>query len=673
MVSFRAFWKDLSVSKKLYFVVGGLAVLIAAELFTLLFAMNTLSAVRAFVEGEGSWSKGQMQAVLNLQKYAQFRDPKYYEAFKRELQVPLGDRRARIELLKADPSYDEIFEGFRQGRVHPDDIPNLFSLVRRFHEIPHLKKALEIWERGDQLLTDLIRAGEDLDRKLKRRASVRQVYLSLQEIDRLNDELYELEYEFSATLGEGSRWLERMLMIILVIAVLTVESTGILLTVSFSRNLSRSLDELKDAAARVGRGFFNERVPVRSRDEIGQLAMAINTMSEELEQSVGERREAEQASRVKSLFLANMSHEIRTPLGAVLGFADLLRDPNLSPNERQEYVEIIHRTGTALSKIINDILDLSKVEAGRIEIERTDVDLRALLSDVRDVMTVRCAEKAVALKIFVEEDVPRLVWTDSLRLRQILMNLMSNAAKFTERGTIELSCRKVDSKIEFVVSDTGIGMTNEEGRQIFQAFTQVDSSSERKYEGTGLGLVLSRQLARLLGGDVRLVETKPGAGSTFVASIEFQPVSKSTSTAKSLAPTGAEFEGKKILVVEDVEENRLLLERILVKQGLDVDFAVNGLEGIAKVAENSYDLVMMDVQMPVMDGYTATKRLRELGFRKPIIALTAHAMKEDRMKCLAAGYSDYLTKPIDKPVFLQALRDHLSSRPLRAVSNELHS
>ncbi|MES2964246.1 MAG: hybrid sensor histidine kinase/response regulator, partial [Bdellovibrionota bacterium] len=238
---FREFWKDLSVSKKLYFVVGALGVLIALELFTLLFAMNTLSAVRAFVEGEGSWSKGQMQAVLNLQKYAQSRDPKYYEDFKRELQVPLGDRRARIELLKDSPSYDEIFAGFRQGNIHAEDIPNLFKLVRRFHDIPHLKRALEIWGRGDDLLTELMNAGDDLHRKLQRRASVRQVYQSLKEIDRLNLALYKLEYEFSATLGEGSRWLERMLMIVLVIAVLTVESTGIFLTVSFSRTLSRSL------------------------------------------------------------------------------------------------------------------------------------------------------------------------------------------------------------------------------------------------------------------------------------------------------------------------------------------------------------------------------------------------------------------------------------------------
>ncbi len=396
--------------------------------------------------------------------------------------------------------------------------------------------------------------------------------------------------------------------------------------------------------------------------------MAINTMSEGLEQSVGERREAEHASRVKSLFLANMSHEIRTPLGAVLGFADLLRDPNLKDGERQEYVEIIHRTGLALSKIINDILDLSKVEAGRIEIERSDVDVRSLLSDVRDVMTVRCAEKAVQLEIDVDDSVPRFVRTDGLRLRQILMNLMSNAAKFTERGSISLACRSLGEMLEFTVRDTGIGMSSAEGRQIFQAFTQVDSSSERKYEGTGLGLVLSRQLARLLGGDVRLTETEPGSGSTFVATVAFERVSRREPTPNALAPTGSEFEGKKILVVEDVEENRILVQRILTKQGLAVDFAVNGLEGIAKANEGEYDLIMMDVQMPVMDGYTATRRLRELGYDRPIIALTAHAMKEDRTKCLAAGYSDYLTKPIDKPVFLQALRDHLSERPLRLMA-----
>ena len=537
--------------------------------------------------------------------------------------------------------------------------------------MPHLKKALEICGRGEYLLTELMTAGADLDSKLKRRASVRQVYQTLAEIDRLNVELYKLEYDFSATLGEGSRWLERMLMISLVIAVLTIESTGILLTVSFSRNLSGSLEELKDAAARVGQGFFRERVPVRSKDEIGQLAAAINTMTESLEQSVGERLEAEHASQAKSLFLANMSHEIRTPLGAVLGFADLLREPNLSANERQEYVEIIHRTGLTLSKIINDILDLSKVEAGRIEIESADVDLRALLSDIRDAMVIRCAEKAVELRLYIENSVPRSVRTDGLLLRQVLMNLLSNAAKFTERGAIELTCRRAGAMLEFRVSDTGIGMTNLEGRRIFQAFTQVDSSSERKYEGTGLGLVLSRQLARLLGGDVRLVSTRPGEGSTFLATIAFEPAARKLPSARELAPTGAEFEGKKILVVEDVEENRLLVQRILAKQGLAVDFAVNGEEGVAKATSSDYDLVMMDVQMPVMDGYTATRRLRTLGYDKPIIALTAHAMKEDRVRCMEAGYTDYLTKPIDKPVFLHSLRKHLSAKRLQAVGTDL--
>lgn len=645
----RRFWRYLSVSNKLYTVIGIMALLIALELGTLFFAMSTLSAVRGFVTGESLWSKAQKDAVLSLHTYARTRDAKYFQKFEEHLRVPLGDSQARKSLLETDPpDIDAATQGFSQGKVHPDDIPGVIKLLQRFHNVKHVKDAVDIWIVGDQMTLDLRRKGEELHDLISTNASQKEVNALLESIDKLNDELSLLEKDFSDVFGAGSRWLEHLLIVVLFSAVLLVETTGLFLTFSLSRNLSKGLRELNDAAHKIGQGEFNIQVPVRTEDELGRLARSLNKMAAELRTNVGQRHQAENANRVKSLFLANMSHEIRTPLNAIMGFADLLKDPQLSDKDREQYVGIIQRTGENLTKIINEILDLSKIEAGHLETEKTVFALSPLLEDVQKSMFQKIGKKSVQLDFTRRGFIPETIYADAHRLQQVLINIIGNAIKFTDHGHVKVVYDCTDSQLRFTVADSGPGIPTEKREELFQIFTQLDNSTTRKYEGTGLGLILSKRLAQLMGGDVVLKESTVGQGSTFVVTIALEQKFASSSEAarKQIEDQDLPLTDISILLIDDVEDNRLLIDRILTRRGARVETAANGFEGVQKALKNSYDIVLMDIQMPVMDGYTATRKLREAGYTRPIIALTAHAMKDDRERCLNAGCTDYLTKPI---------------------------
>ncbi|RYZ73209.1 MAG: response regulator, partial [Proteobacteria bacterium] len=386
-----------------------------------------------------------------------------------------------------------------------------------------------------------------------------------------------------------------------------------------------------------------------------------------LNKMAADLKNSENANRLKSLFLANMSHEMRTPLGAILGFAKLLQDPKLSREDRAQYISIIEKTGESLTKIINDILDLSKVEAGHLEIDRSNFSLRALLNEVRMMSETKIGSKPVKILLHIDETLPDQVTTDPQRLQQILMNLLGNAIKFTEAGEVRLIATAVGPELVFTVKDTGVGIAHDKKGLLFKTFSQVDSSLSRRHEGTGLGLVLSRHLARMLGGDVVLSSSETGYGSTFVIRIPFEIPAPALAMVPSPEPAKVmtvqdRIQGKTILLVDDSEINRLLINRVLTKQGLIVEMAVNGLEAVEKVTARPYDAVLMDIQMPVMDGRTATQKLRELGYSLPIIALTAHAMKEDRDRCLEAGCNDYLTKPVDFELLFATLANYMGHR-----------
>lgn len=387
------------------------------------------------------------------------------------------------------------------------------------------------------------------------------------------------------------------------------------------------------------------------------------------------KKMAVSANIAKTQFLANMSHEIRTPLSAILGFAELLLNPHLSYEERVQNINTICRSGEQLLKIIDEILDISKVEAGYLEIEKMDVDIAPVLNDLKTLMGLKAQAKGVGLEFKLISPIPQRVTTDPTRLRQILMNMISNALKFTKLGkvTLEVEWIKEGSVFRFRVRDTGMGIEKEQAEKLFQPFVQVDSSTTRRFGGTGLGLALSRRLAQALGGNVYLESSEIGVGSVFVVDIQAPPVTEAP-FLKSLEELPApplktdavekeeSLEGVKVLLVEDAPINQILIGRFLTGAGAQVDFAENGLEGVRKALSGDYGVVLMDIQMPQMDGYEATATLRKQGYPRPIIALTAHALKEDRDRCLQVGCTDHLTKPIDRKRLLSQIA-HLAHQP----------
>ena len=369
---------------------------------------------------------------------------------------------------------------------------------------------------------------------------------------------------------------------------------------------------------------------------------------------------AESANSLKTSFLANMSHEIRTPLGAIVGFADLLREFDESPEVRSQYLEIISRSGKALTVLIDDILDLSKIEAGGLVVESIEFSLAEHLNDVVSLFSQKTSSKGISLSVDYASNVPMRIKSDPSRLRQVLVNIVGNAVKFTHHGEVQIAvavaCHEdCDNQIEIRVRDTGMGLNSDQQKRIFAPFTQGDESTTRKFGGTGLGLVLSRRLAQALGGDVVLESSKPGEGSVFCISVSLNdgltiisPAADPVSAELNLkAVTARPLNGLNILVVDDSPDNQTLFHRLFSSRGAQVSLANNGREGVDIALDGNFDVVIMDIQMPVLDGYGATKELRTKGFSKPIIALTAYAMKEEKERCVAMGCSAHLAKPIN--------------------------
>ena len=389
---------------------------------------------------------------------------------------------------------------------------------------------------------------------------------------------------------------------------------------------------------------------------------------------------AEAANQAKSEFLANMSHEIRTPMTAILGFTDNLLDPELSESDRLNAVHTVRRNGEFLLSILNDILDLSKVEAGKMTIEQIACRPCDIIAEV--ISFVRVKADARNLKFEVESigAIPEIIHSDSTRLRQILINLIGNAIKFTENGSVRLIVSLVDdngvSRLQFDVVDTGLGMTREQADSLFNPFTQADASTTRKFGGTGLGLTISKRFAELLGGDIVVAETKPGVGTRFRATINTGPLDgvemiKESLSAAIVAHQSARLDpvtesvdltGYRILLVEDGPDNQRLISHLLIKAGAEVRISENGKLAVDTVlkacqAKQPFNVILMDMQMPIMDGYEAASLLRQKGYSGRIIALTAHAMAGDRQKCLNSGCDDYAVKPINRDELLKTIQE----------------
>ncbi len=372
---------------------------------------------------------------------------------------------------------------------------------------------------------------------------------------------------------------------------------------------------------------------------------------------------AKRANEAKSSFLANMSHEIRTPLTAIMGYTELLNEEGLGSEERSEFTDVINRNGKALLRIIEDILDLSKIEAGKLLIDINNFSVCGMISDVVSVFSDKARTKGLDLITVFTGDKSERFLSDPVRLRQILVNLVGNAVKFTECGYVKITAQ-VDPKgssratLFFTIEDSGIGLRPCEIERLFQPFVQADNSNSRRYGGTGLGLALSQRLALALGGNIFLAHSTPNKGSTFVLSVDVgyatDPVSVPHPSNTSLLSPKV-LEGLKILLIEDAPENTFLVSNILRSYDAYVETAANGLEGVKKAEAAPFDVVLMDIQMPVMDGYEAYQILRSNGFRAPIIALTAHAMVEDKRRTQNMGFDAHITKPIDRLLLIDCI------------------
>lgn len=398
----------------------------------------------------------------------------------------------------------------------------------------------------------------------------------------------------------------------------------------------------------------------------------LSRQKEQLQEHVQEldrlRLDAEAANIAKSQFLANMSHEIRTPLAAVMGFSDLLSHDSPSAKEKANWAEAVRRNGHLLMRLIDDILDISKIEANRLEFDRTPFSFYDLLQDVKTTLDFKAKDKGIELAFQIPKNSNIYYNSDSSRIKQVLLNVIGNAVKFTEKGKVEVdvqiksSTTKADY-LKITVKDDGAGINPLHRDGLFKPFNQADPSTRRQFGGTGLGLAISRRIARALQGDIRLLESTPGVGSTFEISFHLEkaaaPAPTPTPPPETQNPQ-VDFSGKKILAVDDSADNLFLIQMFLKSSGAQITCVENAFDAINEVEKGEFDVILMDMQMAGMDGREATVKLRKMGFSHPILAFTAHAIESEHEKCREVGCNGIIVKPFDSKTLTEGLRPFLN-------------
>jgi two-component system, sensor histidine kinase len=535
--------KDISISRKLFFIVGTMAVLIMLELFTLWFAVHTLSSVRALVGAEGLWSKAEKDAVYSLNKYYRTHDEKDYDNFKNFMRVPLGDHKTRLELFKENMNIDSAREGFIEGRVHPDDIDGMIKLLRRFHNISYLSNAIYYWSQGDSIVTELIPISEQLKEQMKEPVPSQKILDSLlQRVDIINGDVTKLEDNFSYTLGVGSRWMEHLIMEILFCVALTVEITGLTFSLLVSRSITRGLNEITKTADKIKRGDLAVRATVFSKDEIGQVATSINQMAEQLILS----------NQELSHFAYIASHDLQEPLRKISVFTNLLEaeSKDVLSEKGSMYMEKILKSSQRMQQLIEDILQLSRLSTTPDEFDEVNLNtiLTQVIADFEIILT--------RSNTIIHSDELPLIEANALQMGQLFQNLLGNAIKFNnKRPEITISYEIINGdqlpdkywatvpykftnvqtinntknekfcKIYF--KDNGIGFDEQYLERIFVIFQRLNSKN--LYEGSGIGLAVSHRIVTNHHGIITAQST-PDIGSVFIVTL---PVSQKNFNPKT--------------------------------------------------------------------------------------------------------------------------------------------
>jgi signal transduction histidine kinase len=536
--------KDVPISRKLFIIVGTMAVLIVLELFVLWFAVHTLSSVRAFVGAEGLWSKAEKDAVYTLNKYARTHNEKDYANFEKFMSVPLGDHKTKAELLKENMNIDSARQGFIEGRVHPDDVDGMIKLMRRFHDISYLNKAISLWSQGDSVVTELIPIGKSIRMQVNAPVPSQKILDSLlQRVDGINENVTLLEDDFSYTLGEGSRWLEHLVMEILFCVALTVEISGLLFSILLSRSITRGLNEIIQASDKIKRGDLSVRATAFSNDEIGQVALSINQMAEQLIFSNEELSE----------FAYVASHDLQEPLRKISVFTNLLEIECKAAisDKGKVYMEKIINSSLRMQKLIENILELSHINMTGEKFMA--VDLNVIVTQVMSDLEI----KLTKLDALVHIDKLPVIEANVVQMAQLFQNILGNSIKFNiKRPEITVSCEIIDgnqlpdnywSVVPYKFSqkvignshkaqekfcriyfkDNGIGFEEKYLERIFIIFQRLNSKS--LFEGSGIGLAVCQRIINNHHGLIS-AQSSVDIGSTFIVTL---PLSQENFIARS--------------------------------------------------------------------------------------------------------------------------------------------